>query len=1794
MVSDDRKKLWLLALPMLLHAGYAFANGMDQATINLGSWVIAQPVLTMIVFGCSSSVGVLPTYAAHVACVCILLGLGCSKANTFWETAGPMFVPLHNWEEPLFGLPFFNVAAALICCQLMRSQLECMSPMIGGLFFVGWGLQLVSIIIDSGVHPISLDPLVSLVCHSHLGEYLVGLSITPFQRDEPLLGAAIVALVLALFVAVDASHLECFSKHMEISGLASRRFAVWLITPVFAALVRALANPKDALGKLLRLVDPPGFVFPLSAWLLLPAMPTLMDRFGFVRDASFAGPMAGTLVVWIVGAIIDGLINFFLPADEADGDSSTILPRNLQKARFAAPNSQMVALSATALYYGSFVFTILFVFTFAIVSGRRAEIAEIHENANIFKSILKSCTCIAIPGVLCNIFSHMLFPATVRAAVPETALDEELANLDLVLFFRYCTRGNNPKLVEENVKNCSAVLEAAALPLLKNAAGRRSSARCRLQVVTDVSMDLASRLPSVAVDEVVVPNSYKCPGGAKFKARALHYAIRTGPEQKSTEVQPTDWVVHLDEETQFDVRCVWACYQHAAQQAREVLTGKKKYPNIGQGCIVYNTNGREPENFFTALCDCGRVADDFGKFRLCWESARPCFGMHGSFVVAQQGVEEAVGFDHGLRASITEDTYFALYAWDKIDLKFNWIDAFMFEQSPFSIDDLVKQRARWFQGIAYCCFCPKLPLRVKLVLMVLWFSWTGATLAMMGSLLIMYEGVGVGVGRTTGAWVLQTWQTLFVAFQMWHYMMGFCMSFNPRDLGVARWFLSQLAIILGGLFIGLVECCGIVRGLYLLASNREEFYIVQKEKAEKAPIKGEEATTAVHEVPRKEQPNLSVSADVKSGLESTDVRSQTTASIVRTDSGLSTNASVDSFVSEMSVQKMFFQSVERFPTCKALVCRDVPCSMTYVELSDSVLRLASHLRQLGLVPGSCVATLTERSPAFVVGVLGSIAFGGVAVAIEASWPECRQVESAKFMRALAIITDSRRILPAEITMHVVGLELTSGRLPSRIRADANTASVDGSDRSSFVIAFWSSGSTGKPKAIMYDHNSIVHGCTVYSERSGMEKSTRSLFQTPGVWSILEWQLLAPLFVGGAVILARPGGERNQKYIADMIRQEMVTVCNFVPSFLHVLLDEFEVEGAPTLRSVTSVGSALPMATVRRFHALFPKVALHNVYGLSETCACSWTTNCLPSTQFAPVGYPEPNASVVIVAADGVVVTQPGEVGQICFGGTLQRYWAQDEDGSSKFGTIEPFGLLFFSGDLGRWGPHGLECLGRIDRQVQINGIRVEPGEVEAVALESDAQVDYAACVTSQLEASGSLVLFVAPAHVDTKLLQNALDKRLPSYMLPVVFCLDTLPVLPNGKTDMTFLNSFAEQKTKEGAVTIRDSLGVTREVSHDTAKACKAVDCGFAFGIVAVILHHWFDCGEGLCKKTQSSPLYVQNFVRYILDADFLIFVFVVGGATIERKLEGKLPMFGRREVLCAVLFLLIGWPLYRIAAFFQPWSPGWKPMSTHRWYLAAFLSARSLLVLGKFVVTPGVLTVLLVVPIAIASSPFSLKVPVIKSCVAYAFGLVEASHVCDDPSRETFFSVYDRKFLVVTFLYVFFYHYGNDLAEKAKQWFREPLIALLGFLAVFCISLRVMPVLVAATNGDGPFLQVIVEMVVGCVMSGLLFACFARWQPAGLVWIGQRTAVAYVLHPYLLIREQPWDPIRVLPEATRYLPNSLVSTGLVELLLILAYPIAGVAITATIFNAIRFIVVFIANLFTFTQKLSRIRKTDM
>ncbi|KAH3695763.1 hypothetical protein DPMN_083222 [Dreissena polymorpha] len=133
--------------------------------------------------------------------------------------------------------------------------------------------------------------------------------------------------------------------------------------------------------------------------------------------------------------------------------------------------------------------------------------------------------------------------------------------------------------------------------------------------------------------------------------------------------------------------------------------------DIGQGVITYA--GHEVENWVTTLMDGIRTAKDYGLHRLAYQLFnRPLFGLKGSFIVVKTTVEEDIGFDYGPKESITEDTRFALTAWNK-GYKFGFIDGCMMEKSPFSVSDLIKQRKRWLMGNFHIVWGNTLPLYVK-------------------------------------------------------------------------------------------------------------------------------------------------------------------------------------------------------------------------------------------------------------------------------------------------------------------------------------------------------------------------------------------------------------------------------------------------------------------------------------------------------------------------------------------------------------------------------------------------------------------------------------------------------------------------------------------------------------------------------------------------------------------------------------------------------------------------------------------------------------------------------------------------------------------------------------------------------------------------------------------------------------------------------------------------------------------------------------------------------------------------
>src|SRR5262249_44194791 len=136
------------------------------------------------------------------------------------------------------------------------------------------------------------------------------------------------------------------------------------------------------------------------------------------------------------------------------------------------------------------------------------------------------------------------------------------------------------------------------------------------------------------------------------------------------------------------------------------------------------------------------------------------------------------------------------------------------------------------------------------------------------------------------------------------------------------------------------------------------------------------------------------------------------------------------------------------------------------------------------------------------------------------------------------------------------------------------------------------------------------------------------------------------------------------------------------------------------------------------------------------------------------------------------------------------YWKDEERTRASF-VPDPFageqgGLVYKTGDLGRWLPDGtIEFVGRRDGQVKVRGFRVELGEIEA-ALGKHPEVKEAAVVITGESAGDQLAAYVVPAGRGLRPagLREFLKKMLPAHMVPSAFVLlERLPLMPNGKVD---------------------------------------------------------------------------------------------------------------------------------------------------------------------------------------------------------------------------------------------------------------------------------------------------------------------------------------------------------------------------------------------------------------------------
>src|SRR5690606_24435366 len=288
-----------------------------------------------------------------------------------------------------------------------------------------------------------------------------------------------------------------------------------------------------------------------------------------------------------------------------------------------------------------------------------------------------------------------------------------------------------------------------------------------------------------------------------------------------------------------------------------------------------------------------------------------------------------------------------------------------------------------------------------------------------------------------------------------------------------------------------------------------------------------------------------------------------------------------------------------------------------------------------------------------------------------------------------------------------------------------------------------------------------------------------------------WKFLAPLVVGGPVVLARPGGEKDTAYHASAIRHYGITITNAVPTELRALLLEPEFAACTSLRHFVTGGEAVDWELVREFERCLPGTELGHYYGATEASDVSTSMDpaaLVPGPGPVPIGRPIANTRVYVLDPE-LRPVPVGVVGELCIGGVgLGRGYLNRPELTAERFVPNPFAAgerLYRTGDLARWRPDGiLAFVGRTDHQVKIRGQRIELGEIEA-ALDAQQGVRKSAVIVREdRPGDRRLVAYVEAEGIDAAALRTALRTRLPDYLVPAAMVpLQVRPHLASGKID---------------------------------------------------------------------------------------------------------------------------------------------------------------------------------------------------------------------------------------------------------------------------------------------------------------------------------------------------------------------------------------------------------------------------
>jgi len=504
-----------------------------------------------------------------------------------------------------------------------------------------------------------------------------------------------------------------------------------------------------------------------------------------------------------------------------------------------------------------------------------------------------------------------------------------------------------------------------------------------------------------------------------------------------------------------------------------------------------------------------------------------------------------------------------------------------------------------------------------------------------------------------------------------------------------------------------------------------------------------------------------------------------------------------------TVLETYLDQTKNNPNATAIEYQEEKWS--YQKLLEKSLYISTSLLNNGVKPGQIICIAGSRSPEFIASMFAVWISEAAFVCLGEEQPIERKELMLKESKAEYIILTEKNP-DLELLVNIES-EFQVIKTYEIDRSSDQFHNVDGkydiTISHDLAYIFFTSGSTGTPKGVKGSHTGLAHFIAWQRNTFHTGPGDRISHLTALSFDPMLREVLLPLTSGGTLCIPDKNHILEPRKILQWLQYSQISILHCVPSLAQIWLtgNLHSTYKLNNLRLIFFAGEPLHSELVLNWRMILPdNTKIVNLYGPTETTLtkCFKILDSHLSVGIQSIGTPIPGTQVLILNKENKIC-DINETGQIAIRTPYKSHGYIDtqQENNKVFiknsWTNDKNDFIYLTGDLGKINDNSeIEIFGRIDDQIKIRGIRIEPKEIETAIKNSSSDIQDS-LVIGQSKENGNkyLIAYIVISNngiSDNTSIINELRKdlisKLPEAMIPTAFViLEKIPLLPNGKVN---------------------------------------------------------------------------------------------------------------------------------------------------------------------------------------------------------------------------------------------------------------------------------------------------------------------------------------------------------------------------------------------------------------------------